>query len=128
MAWVLWRAKEAAVESAVVKKEEGEEGEKEGKRDGAEIGEGVEGVVRGVGMPSVVVVFARMVSGISLRLGIPSIPGLEDPLTLEFGGVFGWKCAKRRAENKSPTPEKYPGIRGTHWACTMDGRRRSFEE
>ena len=25
----------------------------------------------------------------------------------------GSKCAKRRAENRSPTPEKYPGISGT---------------
>lgn len=53
------------------------------------------------------------------------VQGLEDPLKL---GFVGWKCAKRRAENRSPTPEKYPGIKGTHWACTMDGRRRSFEE
>ena len=32
----------------------------------------------------------------------------------------GWKCARRRAENKSPTPEKYPGISGTICACTVD--------
>jgi hypothetical protein len=124
MECVLWRAREAAVERGVVEKEEGEEEEEEegkGRRDGVEIGEGVEGVVRGVGMPLVVVVFAWMMSGISLRLGIPSVPG---PLTLGFG----WKCAKRRAENRSPTPEKYPGIRGTHWACTMDGRSRSLEK
>ena len=114
MECVLWRAREAAVERGVVEREEGGEEEEEGKRDG------VDGVVRGVGMPSVVVVFAQIVSGISLRFEIPSIPGFED--------VLGWKCAKRRAENRSPTPEKYPGIRGTHWACTMDGRRRSFEE
>jgi len=122
MEWVLWRAREAAVERGVVEEEVKEGG---GKRDGVEAGAGVEGVVRGVRMPLVVVVFAWMVSGILLRLGIPSVPGLKGPLTL---GFVGWKCAKRRAEKRSPTPEKYPGIRGTHWACTMDGRRRSLEE
>lgn len=48
MECVLWRAREAAIERGVVEKKE-EEGE--------ENGEGVEGVVRGVRMPSVVVVF-----------------------------------------------------------------------
>lgn len=28
----------------------------------------------------------------------------------------GEKCARRRAEKRSPTPEKYPGRRGTVWA------------
>ena len=56
----------------MVEREEGEEEEEEGKRDG------VEGVVRGVGMPSVVVVFAQIVSGKSLRFEIPSMPSFED--------------------------------------------------
>jgi hypothetical protein len=37
----------------------------------------------------------------------------------EDGGE-GWKCARRRAENRSPTPEKYPGISGTICAWTVD--------
>ena len=38
----------------------------------------------------------------------------------EGGEGEGWKCAKRRAENRSPTPEKYPGISGTICAWTVD--------
>ena len=37
----------------------------------------------------------------------------EDDGEGEGEGEEGWKCARRRAENRSPTPEKYPGISGT---------------
>jgi hypothetical protein len=33
---------------------------------------------------------------------------------------IGWKCARVKAEKRSPTPEKYPWIKGTHWTWTIE--------
>src|SRR5882762_10018448 len=39
---------------------------------------------------------------------------------LSSGSSSDWKCPRSKAENRSPTPEKYPGKRGTNCAWTME--------
>lgn len=46
--------------------------------------------------------------------GVPPSLGRDERILLVS------KCPSKSAENKSPTPEKYPGMSGTYWACIVD--------